>query len=388
MLIYEYKLRPNAAQRMAIDEAIRVTQFVRNKALRLWVDGHDVSRNDLQSLCAALAKEYPFAGRLNSMARQAAADRAWTGIRRFYENCKAKKPGIKGYPRFQHDNRSVEYKTSGWKLEPDGKRITFTDGCGIGTLRLIGTRAIETFSLHQIKRVRVLKRADGYYAQFAVQADRQIAHEGTGSQIGIDVGLKVFYMDSEGRHVENPRFLKKRERKMKRLHQGVSKKPKGSKNRQKASTRLARGYLKVRRQRQDFATKTARALIISHDLIAYEDVQIANLVKNHRLASSISDAAWGQFLSWLRYYGQIAHVPVVAVSPHFTSQDCSGCGERVRKTLSMRTHVCPACGLVLDRDENAARNILEIALRTAGQAETDALRSVNASGHMATSERA
>jgi putative transposase len=105
-------------------------------------------------------------------------------------------------------------------------------------------------------------------------------------------------------------------------------------------------------------------------VIAYEDVKITQLVKNHRLAKSISDASWGLFLRWVRYYGQVHGIPVVAVPAHFTTQDCSGCGYRVKKSLSMRTHICPSCGLVLDRDQNAARNILECALRTAGQAGT------------------
>jgi len=95
------------------------------------------------------------------MARKPAADRAWASISRFYKNCREKKPGKKGYPRFQKDNRSVEYKTSGWKLEPDGKRLTLTDGMGIGTVHLIGTRSLATFPVQQIKRVRMLRRADG-----------------------------------------------------------------------------------------------------------------------------------------------------------------------------------------------------------------------------------
>src|SRR5690242_4266146 len=115
MLVYEYKLDGSKKQFAAIEEAIRTTQFIRNKSLRLWMDEKNVSKNDLQAYCAILAKEYPFASRLNSMARQASADRAWFAISRFYDNCKQKKPGKKGYPRFQRNNRSVEYKTSGWK---------------------------------------------------------------------------------------------------------------------------------------------------------------------------------------------------------------------------------------------------------------------------------
>jgi putative transposase len=387
MLILEYKLRTNHAQRAAIDEAIRTAQSIRNKCLRAWMDTRGVSGYDLQALCSQLALQYPFAAKLDAQARQASADRAWQAITRFFKNCREHKPGKKGYPRFQHDNRSVEYKVCGWKLGADGTHIRFTDRHAIGTLRLIGSRSIEAFPTAQIKRVRILKRADGYYCQFAIQAERQMAHEPTGVQVGIDMGLKSFSTDSEGGAIENPRFLRKAETKLKRLHRRKDRKQKGSKNRRKAIQRLAKGYLKVSRQRQDFACKQARTLIISHDMIAYEDLQIANLVKHHHLAKSISDAAWGQFLGWLRYYGHIANVPVVAASPRFTTQDCSGCGERVRKSLSTRTHACPRCGLVLDRDRNAALNILASALRTAGQAETSTLRRANASGQGTAGER-
>jgi putative transposase len=172
------------------------------------MDGRGVGQYELQALCAQLAHDFPFAARLHSLARQASADRAWQSIARFSKNCREHKPGKKGYPRFQKDNRSVEYKTSGWRLEPDGKRLTFTDAMGIGTVRLIGTRKqqIDTFPLAQIKRVRLLSRADGSSVQFAVQAERQIAHEATCKQVGIEVGLKAFYTESDGQTVANPRY--------------------------------------------------------------------------------------------------------------------------------------------------------------------------------------
>lgn len=327
------------------------------------MDECGVSANDLQCACAVLAKEYAFASSLNSQARQVAADRAWSAIQRFYNNCREKKPGKKGYPQFQHDNRSVEYKNTGWKLDPDGKHLTFTDGCGIGKLRLIGNnkQKIAEFPIKHIKRVRIVKRADGFYAQFSVQAERNVEHVTTGAHVGIDVGLKEFYTDSNGNTVANPRFLRKAEKKLKRLHRRLSRTQKKSANRQKARQKLAKAYLQVQRQREDFARKTANALISSHDLIAFEDLKIANLVKNHALAKSISDAAWGRFLEWVSYYGVIQNVPVVAVSPRWTSQLCSGCGCMVKKSLSERTHHCVHCGLTLDRDENAARNILALA---------------------------
>lgn len=374
MLIYEYKLDGNKQQYAAIDEAIRICQFIRNKCLRLWMDNH-ANKNDLQKYCAVLAKEFDFANSLNSQARQAAADRAWNAIQRFYNNCKAKKPGKKGYPRFQKNNRSVEYKQTGWKLEPDGRHLTFTDRCEVGCLRLVGTRDIETFPLKLIKRVRLIRRANGYYVQFAIQTDRVIEHEMTGATVGIDVGLKAFYTDSNGNTVENPRHYRKAEARFKRLQRRLSRKKKGSKNRLKARKQVAKAHLKVQRQREDFARKEANALVTSHDLIAFEDLKIANMVKNRHLAKSINDAGWGRFLAWVNYYGALHAIPVIKVAPHFTSQNCSGCGTLVKKSLSVRTHICPACGLVMDRDHNAAVNILAKALSTAGHAGTDAPQS-------------
>src|SRR5213080_2560525 len=349
------------------------------------MDERGISKNDLQCYCAVLAKDYPFATHLNSQARQSSADRAWFAISRFYDNCKTHKPGKKGYPKFQHNNRSVEYKQTGWKLVPDGKHITFTDGCDIGRLRLVGNpnQHIENFPTKQIKRVRIVHRADGYYVQFGVQAERKIEHFPTGNVVGIDVGLKAYYTDSEGSTVENPRHYRKAEQKLKRLHRVVSRKQKKSSNRKKARKQLARAYLKVQRQREDFARKTASTLVSSHDLIAYEQLQIRNLVKNHHLAKSIHDAGWGTFLSWVKAYGLMHNVPIIAVAPQFTSQACSGCGAMVKKSLSVRTHICTSCGVVVDRDHNAALNILAKALAcTLGHRETSGSPE-NASGQTA-----
>ena len=154
------------------------------------------------------------------------------------------------------------------------------------------------------------------------------------------------------------------------------KRKKGSKNRIKAKNRLGRAHLKVSRRRNDWVCKLAQRVIQSHDLVAIENLRVRNLVKNHCLAKSISDAAWYRFRTWLEYFGVIYGVPVIAVNPKYTSQDCSNCGARVVKTLSTRTHQCPHCGFIADRDENAAINILEAALKelatTLGQRESNA----------------
>jgi putative transposase len=269
MLVYEYTLDAAPAQDARMDAAIRSAQFVRNTSLRLWMDVPGTSANDLQVQCSRLAQEFPFAAQLNSQARQAAADRAWQAISRFSAACRAKTPGKKGYPRFQHDTRSVEYNVTGRKLESDGRHLTFTDGCGIGRVRLVGTRTIASFPLQQIKRVRLVRRAVDSSAQFCIEAERQVAQVPSGKQVGLDLGLKVFYADSAGQTVEHPRFLRNRERTSKRLQRQVSRtyNPKRKKarqpqshNDQKARQKLATAQLRVQRQREDVARTQASAL--------------------------------------------------------------------------------------------------------------------------------
>ncbi len=157
MLVLEFKTYGKASQRQSIDEAIRTTQFIRNKSIRLWMDGQAKSWVELSRHCALLAREFSFASKLNSMARQAAAERAWAAISRFFENCKKGLAGSKGFPQFQKDCRSVEYKTSGWRLADDRKSITLTDKNDIGKLKLKGTRDLHFYQPDQIKRVRLVK---------------------------------------------------------------------------------------------------------------------------------------------------------------------------------------------------------------------------------------
>jgi putative transposase len=379
MLVFEFRAYAKSAQFVAIDDAIRATQFIRNKCIRFWMDNPKVGKYELSKQCAILAAEFPFASNLNSMARQAAAERAWAAISRFYDNCKKKISGLKGFPSFQKDNRSVEYKTTGWKLADDRKSITITDKIGIGKLKLKGTRDLNFYQPDQIKRVRLVKRADGYYVQFCISVDREEVISPTKSTIGLDMGLNHFYTDSNGGQVENPRFYRQAEKSMKRSQRLVSRKVKGSSNRRKARVKLSKIHLKISRQRKDHAIKLARCVIQSNDLVVYEDLRVKNMVRNHCLAKSISDAGWYQFRVWLEYFGKVFGRATVAMNPAYTSQECSSCGVIVKKSLSTRTHVCQ-CGCVLDRDENAAINILNKGLSTVGHTGRSALDAGNASG--------
>jgi putative transposase len=375
MIIYEFKVKGKDAQHRAIDEAIRTSQFIQNKCLRYWMDNEKVGKYDLNKYCAVLATEFPWADELNSMARQAAAERAWSAIARFYDNCKRKIKGKKGYPKFKKYCRSVEYKTSGWKLSANRKAITFRDGKNIGTLKLKGTYDLNYYDIKQIKRVRLVKRADGYYAQFAIDVKVRVEVEPTEQAVGLDLGLKFFIADSKGNTEPCPQFYRSSERQLNRANRNKSKKFKRgakpqSKNYHKARNRYARKHLRVSRQRKEYVKRVAYSVIQSNDLVAYEDLNVKGLVKNRHLAKSISDAGWSAFRQWLEYFGFKYGKATIAVPPHNTSQNCFHCGHIVKKSLSTRTHVCPHCGFVEDRDINAAKNILKLALCTVGHTGT------------------
>ena len=374
MIVLEYKVKGKQHQYNAIDDAIRTTQFIRNKAIRYWMDAPRELKIDkfaLNKYSTELRSYFPFAAELNSMAVQSAAERGWSAISRFYDNCKSKKSGKKGYPRFQKNCRSVEYKTSGWKLHKTKRRITFTDKKGIGELKLLGKWDIQSYELKDIKRVRLIRRADGYYAQFCVGIDVVDIQPKTGKEIGLDVGIESFYTDSNGHQEANPKFYQKAEKSIKHSQRRIYKKRKGSSGRKKARKLYAKKHLKVNRQRIEHAKRIARNVCKSNDLVDYEDLRVSNMVKNHCLAKSISDASWYLFRQWIEYFAVKFDKIAIAVAPHYTSQKCSDCAVIVKKSLSTRTHKC-VCGCELHRDTNAAINILNLAKNRGGHPQINA----------------
>lgn len=378
MIVLEYKVKAKPYQYKAIDDAIRTVQFIRNKCLRYWMDAPKeakINRFALNKYSTELRNEFEFVKDLNSMAVQASAERAWLAISRFYDNCKSKKPGKKGFPRFQKDNRSVEYKTSGWAFHPTKRKITVTDKKGIGELKLLGKWEIHQYPVKLIKRVRLVRRADGYYCQCCIDVDCVDVQPKTGKEIGLDVGLESFYTDSNGHHEPNPKFLRTADSDIKHAQRLIHKKRKGSNNRRKARKRYSKKHLRVSRQRNEHAKRLARNVCQSNDLIAYEDLGIRNMVKCHNRAKSISDASWYQFRLWIEHFAKKFEKTALAVPPHNTSQECCICGKKVKKELKDRIHSC-TCGLTIHRDINAAINILLRAKSRDGQSRSNALGEV------------
>jgi putative transposase len=192
------------------------------------------------------------------------------------------------------------------------------------------------------KTVTVSKEADGWYACFSCAAVPVRPLPATGQETGIDLGIEAFATTSDGTRIFHPGWYRQAERALKTAQRRVSRRKKGSHRRRKAVALLA---------------KAALTLLRENDTIYHEDLQMANMLKNHHLAKSIQDAGWSQFLSILAFKAAFAGKRVVAVPPAFTSQTCSGCGVLVAKGLSVRWHACPDCRISLHRDHNAARNI-------------------------------
>jgi putative transposase len=239
----------------------------------------------------------------------------------------------------------------------------------IGRVALRWSRPLEGTP----KTVTISREADGWYACFSCAEVPVRPLPETGQETGIDLGLASFATLADGTMIHNPRCYRKAEAYVRRCQRRVSRRKQGSRRRHKAVKLLAKAHLRVKCRRQDFHHKAALALVRQYDTIYYEDLRVANLLRNHHLAKSIQDAAWSSFLSILVFKAAYAGKQAVAVPPAFTSQDCSGvlpdgspCPERIPKALSVRTHVCLRCGLVLDRDENAALNILRLGQQESG----------------------
>jgi putative transposase len=182
----------------------------------------------------------------------------------------------------------------------------------------------------------------------------------------IDAGLNTFAALSNEDKISNPRFFRKEETELARVQRKLSAAPKRSKERQKRRKTVARLHERIANKRHNFAHQESRRVVNRFDVIAVEDLSVNQMVHNHCLAKSIQDAAWSQFATFVSYKAACAGRTFVAVNPAYTSQDCSGCGHRQKKTLAERVHACACCGLTLDRDHNAALNILSLGLQALG----------------------
>jgi putative transposase len=352
---YKYKLKPTADQERRLDETLWRCRVLYNTALeqRIWAYHHcgvTLTATQQQAELPGIREAFPEYTAIHSQVLQDVVARLDQAYQAFFRRVKAGQ--TPGFPRFQGRNRyhSFTYKQFGNGAQLDNGYLVLSK---IGHLALRWSRPLEGTP----KTVTISREADGWYVVFSCAEVPIRPVPLTGQDTGIDVGLKVFLITADGLVVNNPRHHRKAERKLAKAQRRVSGRQKGSKRRCKAARWLAKRHQQVKRQRADFHHKTALMLLRQYDTIYLEDLRVANMVRNRHLAKSISDAGWAQFRAILEGKAAYAGHQVIAIPAQYTTQDCSGCGERVPKSLSVRTHVCPTCGLVLDRDENAARNI-------------------------------
>ncbi len=360
MRTFEFRLFVNKEQFRLLIACLAASRTMYNGMLetvkaQYEQDGTFPSKYDLEKTFKGQGEHVP------ATSVQMLADRLTKSLKRFLAAKQNNLPGV-GFPRFKKPNHwhSIQLRQYGKDcyLHEDKKHLIVPKKLG-HVLKIKLHRPIEGTP----KTVHLVLRADGHwYALIVCEVEPQHEHVPSTCEhhdIGIDVGLKSFLTDSEGHMIENPRFYRTSQKTLRRKQRQLSRRKKDSHRRRKTAKNVAKTHLKINRQRRDHHFKTARPYAESYQRIVVEDLAICNMVKNHHLAKSIIDASWGAFLDILTAKAASAGHEVIRVNPRFTSQKCHQCGEIVQKSLSVRTHVCPFCGYVADRDVNAAKNILK-----------------------------
>ena len=352
---YKYKLKPTPEQDRELGRVLGLCRALYNTGLEqritAWQRGRvSVSRIQQEAELKGIREAFPDYASIHSHVLQDVLARLDKAYQAFFRRVKAGEKA--GFPRYQARTRwhSFTYKEFGNGATLDNGYLVLSK---IGRIAVRWSRPTQG----TIKTVTISREADGWYACFSC-ADVPVQRlPETGQDTGIDLGIEAFATLSDGTRIFHPGWYRKAERALKTAQRRVTRREKRSNRRRKAVTLLAKAHQQVKRQRQDFHHKTALALVREYDVIYHEDLQTANMVRNHHLAKSISDAGWAAFLSILSYKAACAGRSVIAVNPAFTSQICSGCGVVVSKGLSVRWHACPECGTSLHRDHNAAKNI-------------------------------
>jgi len=390
MRTFEYRLYPNRVQRQRLMACLSESRLLYNEMLaalkaQYETDGTFPSKYDLNMR---------FKGRggdaVPATTVQMLSDRLSKALKRYLQ---MKDLGLSvGFPRFKAPNRwhSIalrQYAVSRdvW-LDDDGKHLHVAAKLG----RLLKIKLHRPLEGMPVAAHLVLRADRHWYALIVCETEPHNAvaatHPASDTQsatqaqmvhsvcehppIGLDVGLKVFLADSDGGMVESPRHYRRGQKRLAHAQRTVCRRKQGSHRRHKANREVALKHLKISRQLRDFHFKTAKQYAERYSRLCVEDLNIAGMVRNHYLAKSIHDASWSAFLDILEDKAERAGHHVIRVPARFTTQRCIRCGEYVQKSLSVRTHICPVCGYVEDRDVNAAKNILRIGLQTAIQAGT------------------
>ncbi|WP_415282417.1 RNA-guided endonuclease InsQ/TnpB family protein [Candidatus Nitrososphaera sp. FF02] len=346
MLSYRFRLYPSRKQEEKLVSTIEINRIIYNYFLRNFR-----SRNDMNYALTELKERHPILRSYHSKMLQSVSVKVASARKSLFE---LKRRGHRvGKPLLLKENHSFTYNQSGFKIE--GNRLFLSK---IGNIEI----RLHRQPIH-VKQVTVKRKNGRWYAVVTCDVFRRMHSSLTISKpIGIDAGITHFSYDSDGNNIENPLFLKKMLLPLKRNQRRLSRRRRGSINREKAKMRAARLHERIANRRRDFLHKCSVRYSGKYDAIFLERLRTLNMVRNRSLARSILDSGWRTFRIMLQYKAN----RVIEVEPHYTSIICSKCSNKVPKSLAIRLHSCSRCGLILDRDYNAAVNILQRGLALLG----------------------